>query len=230
MNKLIFAAFMSCSVSSFAQSSIAVGNNNALANGYVTVDPFGHNSSQVTGSYGTATTFTIQLWSLPNNAQSFAGADAYGYANIISVAGLTSAGFQQVVNIGNLAGANGVFDGPIEGIVPNNTGAFPFNATIGGTILALVGWTGNEASLDDAVAAGEGVGVLTMLSPLGPGGADPRIPWLFYAWNGLANSPASAANGGSQDFVLAPVPEPGTLALAGLGGFGMLMAFRRKKA
>jgi hypothetical protein len=30
--------------------------------------------------------------------------------------------------------------------------------------------------------------------------------------------------------IVAPVPEPSTLALAGLGGFGMFMAFRRKKA
>jgi hypothetical protein len=31
-------------------------------------------------------------------------------------------------------------------------------------------------------------------------------------------------------FVAVPVPEPGTLALAGIGGIGMLMALRRKKA
>lgn len=32
------------------------------------------------------------------------------------------------------------------------------------------------------------------------------------------------------NMVVASVPEPSTLALAGLGGFGMLMALRRKKA
>lgn len=38
-------------------------------------------------------------------------------------------------------------------------------------------------------------------------------------------------NGGQMSpMFVAPVPEPSTLALAGLGGFGMLMAFRRKKA
>jgi hypothetical protein len=31
-------------------------------------------------------------------------------------------------------------------------------------------------------------------------------------------------------YSVTPVPEPSTLALAGLGGFGMLMALRRKKA
>lgn len=36
--------------------------------------------------------------------------------------------------------------------------------------------------------------------------------------------------GGMQPFSVYAVPEPSTLALAGLGGFGMLMAFRRKKA
>jgi hypothetical protein len=38
----------------------------------------------------------------------------------------------------------------------------------------------------------------------------------------------SGASGFSVSFT--PTPEPSTLALAGLGGFGMLMAMRRKKA
>jgi len=45
----------------------------------------------------------------------------------------------------------------------------------------------------------------------------------------------AASGGGMSGFTLAPeaivaTPEPSSLALAGLGGFGMLMAFRRKKA
>jgi PEP-CTERM motif len=37
-------------------------------------------------------------------------------------------------------------------------------------------------------------------------------------------------NGVAPNFVVAPVPEPTTLALAGLGGLASLVAFRRKKA
>jgi hypothetical protein len=38
------------------------------------------------------------------------------------------------------------------------------------------------------------------------------------------------ATGGVPSFVVAPVPEPTTLALAGLGGLASLVAFRRKQA
>jgi hypothetical protein len=57
------------------------------------------------------------------------------------------------------------------------------------------------------------------------------------AWteSGIANSsgvPVSffGDNGVMPNFVVAPVPEPTTLALAGLGGLASLVAFRRKQA
>ena len=47
----------------------------------------------------------------------------------------------------------------------------------------------------------------------------------------LGNNPLNMNNfGGEQFFCIAPIPEPSTLALAGLGGFGMLInVLRRKK-
>jgi len=49
------------------------------------------------------------------------------------------------------------------------------------------------------------------------GPSDAQLPYVDHGSVGLTG-------------VIAPVPEPSSLALAGLGGFGMLMAFRRKKA
>jgi len=46
---------------------------------------------------------------------------------------------------------------------------------------------------------------------------------------GTAPTPAYTPDAASS-FSVAAVPEPTTLALAGLGGFGMLMALRRKQA
>ena len=45
-----------------------------------------------------------------------------------------------------------------------------------------------------------------------------------------ATSPTPSYTDGFTSFSVAAVPEPTTLALAGLGGFGMLMALRRKQA
>lgn len=55
-----------------------------------------------------------------------------------------------------------------------------------------------------------------------------------YQWTessiAVSPSPAGFFQNLNGNAVLVPVPEPGTLALAGLGGFSMLMALRRKKA
>jgi hypothetical protein len=50
------------------------------------------------------------------------------------------------------------------------------------------------------------------------------------AANLLMPSPTLPVGLQQGNFTVSAVPEPGTLALAGLGGFGMLMALRRKKA
>jgi len=41
---------------------------------------------------------------------------------------------------------------------------------------------------------------------------------------------AGFMNGGPTELTLSPVPEPTTLALAGLGGLASLVALRRKQA
>jgi hypothetical protein len=229
MKKLIvtFAVVAGTSLAAYSQGTITVGNNDANANGFVVVDPNGHLSSSSAG-YAVASTFTVQLWALPGNVTTTAGVaglDAYGYLNI---ANLASDGFVQVANIGNTSGNSGVFQSASAAIVPGSTGAFPY---VNSDVLALVAWSGSFTSLATALANNASVGIIAFESALGPGGADAHIPNIFTAWNALQNSPASAANGGSQDFILTQsVPEPSTLALAGLGGLASLMAIRRKNS
>jgi hypothetical protein len=57
-------------------------------------------------------------------------------------------------------------------------------------------------------------------------------PFTLTTAAGTATTPAGVGPAFSTFAVtpVTPVPEPSTLALAGLGGFGMLMALRRKKA
>jgi PEP-CTERM motif-containing protein len=233
MKKLILTVAMVAGVSMVAFSqgaSMTVGNFSA--NGYVITDPAGHLSSS-TASYTKTATFTVQLWALPGNVTSTAGLgiDAYGYITPSSTI-LATDGFVQVANIGNVAGGGssgaGLFNDSTAANIIGSTGAFPYTAAAS-DVVALVAWTGTASTLQLAIAGGASVGILAFVNPLGPGGANPNIPDDSIGWNALANSPASAANHGTEDFILAPVPEPTTLALAGLGG-AALLAIRRKKA
>lgn len=229
------AAIAVTSVTAFSQGVVFIGNNNAAANGFVVVDPAGHLSSS-TASYTLPTSFTVQLWALPGNLTTTAGIvglDQYGY---LDPANLVSDGFVQSTlpnTTGGGAFGGGVFDNSTVATVPNNTGGFASGAYTKQGVIALVAWTGTFANLAAAQSANAAIGIIAFVNNIGPGGADPNIPASYPGWNTLLNSPASAANGGSQDFILAPVapvPEPATLTLAGLGGLASLMMLRRKKA
>jgi PEP-CTERM motif len=225
---LATATIVCASMVAYSQGTVTVGNNDVNANGFVITSSSQHTAATAT-TYAPSSTFTIQLWQLPGNVTTTAGVaglDAYGYLNI---ANLASDGFIQVANIGNVGGSGGVFQSPTAAILPGSTGAFPYSSA-GSDVVALVGWTGSFANLATAIANNASVGILAFVTTLGPGGADAHIPNLYTGWNALQNSPLSAAKGGSQDFILAPVPEPSTLALAGLGGLASLMVIRRKKA
>lgn len=80
----------------------------------------------------------------------------------------------------------------------------------------IVGWTGTAANFDAAIAAGAQVNVSAKArSAVGDGAAVPP------------GAPVSLA-GSFQGMTLQPVPEPSTLALAGLGAAALLI-FRRRK-
>jgi hypothetical protein len=84
----------------------------------------------------------------------------------------------------------------------------------------LVGWTGASASLDAAIAAQAAVGSTALIAGVATGNpttVPPGTPSsLTDTFTGLTLAPQAA------------IPEPSTLALAGLGAAAMLILRRRK--
>jgi hypothetical protein len=98
----------------------------------------------------------------------------------------------------------GWFQGPLA-LIP----------TVGPVTYEILGW----------VASGNGAGGGTWDTSNYHGSA------LFTEQSvGSIANPANNFSGMTGDIVLNPVPEPTTLALAGLGGLASLVAFRRKQA
>jgi len=220
MKKIILtlAAVAGASFSGFSQGQVAFDNANA--NGFVVVDPAGDLSSSK-ASYTDAASFDVACYSITaTTTAGLTGLDAYGYLNPLD---LTSDGFTQDTVGGSLTpvlGSAGAF-GPETAIINGVTSA---NA-----VIAVVAWTGGYATYAAALASGTSdIGILVFVNAVGPAPQSPYTQDIATGLDALANSPASAANGGNDDMILSPVPEPGTMALAGLGSLSLFL-LRRKK-
>ena len=225
MKKIILTitAVVGASLSGFSQGQVYF--ENAVANGYVSIDPNGPGSSSTAGFVQQAPSFDVACYSLNvSSLGQVAGLTAYDY---LSPANLVSDGFVQDTIGGSLTpltGAGGVFGSsePTAAIAGDTTSA---NAAI-----AVVAWTGGYSTLAAALAAGTAdIGILVMESAVGGPAPSPVITDLATAWNsGVPSSPGSSASSDGQDLLLSPVPEPGTMALAGLGSLSLFL-LRRKK-
>lgn len=93
--------------------------------------------------------------------------------------------------------------------------------------IALVGWSANLGSSWSTVYADYSTGNWN-LAPGTDGNFGFKVATVNPASGGVGNSPTSIFGNGSLVLYTVPVPEPTTLALAGLGGLSMLFLRRRK--
>jgi hypothetical protein len=241
MKKLVLtiASVAGLSLAGYSQGTVFFDNN--AANGYVVTSANGASSSAVDNTYAVAGSFNVQLFGLAGNVQSVSGLTGINAYNYLNPANLISDGFVAAGGGGAATtGSAGGFAVGAAATIAGSPGVFPFgNGNPGSTVVAVVAWTGSASTFAAALTQWQAgsifMGILAFEQQLGPGGTSP-VPELGLGWNQIPNSPNSVANGGSlgagQDLIMTAnaVPEPSTLALAGLGGFGMLMAMRRKKA
>jgi len=227
MKKILLTIALAGFVAS-AHSQGQINFESLSANGWVAISSAPDTVGNTSGTYTEeAPLFTATLWALSAPASSdsgLPGLDSYGN---LDPADLISDGFSELQTQGgvsDIAGTDGNFDSEAVMLVPNVVNSE--------TVFAVVCWTGSATTLAQAEANGDYLGILAFVNdtayapPAGLDGQDDTAA----GWNTLANSPRSAAEGGDEDLIMYnyPIPEPTTLAFAGLGGLSMLL-FRRRK-
>ena len=169
-------------------------------------------------------------------------ATSYGQAQIFFDNYVASPYFNvQYVGTGAAAGANvsvqlgyAVGAGQTSGftLLPDVVAINPnLSQANGGAGPAVGGWFQGPIETLTGVAAGSAVTLeLLGFTTSGPSWTGSLIwtePAATLGGNGL---PASDFTGMTSSLILNPVPEPTTLAIAGLGGLASLLAFRRKQS
>lgn len=228
MKKVILtvAASVGLSLAAHSQGVVQFQNQGGGVNGSIDL--------QTGSTLSYATSFTTALYygvvSGAATTTPIAGQNAYGYLTYSAfLNGVTSDGLTLAATTSALgASSAGSFNGGTATL--GIAGGYASGAYTVQDVFVLAAWTGNYATLAAAVAGGANYGIITFLNNVGPGGSAPQNPALL-GWNSLTPTPAVEAfegGPGFPDLVMSATPEPGTMALAGLGSLSLFF-LRRKK-